>query len=771
MGRWSGLAAAVLIAGAAGGWARAQGGAPHIGYVYPAGGCQGTTFRVTVGGQFLRNADGAHVSGEGVRASVAEYVRPLDDGELGDVGRFLYQLVRRRWSARVMEAVATEEATEPPLPDHPWLRDMDGRSPAELRELRTRLFDEKKQPNAQIEEQVEVEVTVDPEAPPGERELRLATPLGLSNPMRFEVGGLPEVREADLAGVEDSDPRAVDLPVVINGQITPGDVDRFRLRAREGQRLVIRTQARRLIPYLADAVPGWFQATMTLRDPHGVEVAYEDDYRFDPDPVLLYAVPEDGVYELEVRDAIYRGRDDFVYRLSAGELPFITHVFPLGGPAGAQTTVSVAGWNLPTDRLTLPTERDGPPLRSVSLGGQAGPSLEVPYAVGDLPEALETEPNDSPEAAQPVMTPLTMNGRIGEPGDVDVFRFEGRAGDEVVAEVLARRLGSPLDSALWLLDAEGNPVALNDDHPDPETGLITHQADSYVRGRLPGDGTYRLVLADTQHQGGEAFAYRLRVAPPRPDFSVRVTPSTVSLAPGRGATVTFHAVRRDGLAGEIDVSLSNAPEGWALSQWRIPADKDSVEATLTAPRGLSRKTITLRFEAQAVVDGAPVLRPVTPAEDMMQAFLYRHLVAQEEFLAAVTGSRPVPAVWRPLVPGARPRIGPAPVRIPLGGTAQVLVEAPATLPDRRQTPLAETRFALSDPPRGLVLQEAVVGPTGVTLTLKADPYIAHAGDVSNLIVEAFTDVAGDPSTQEPGARAQRVSLGVLPAIPFEVERP
>ena len=31
----------------------AQQQAPHIGYVYPAGGRQGTTFQVTVGGQFL----------------------------------------------------------------------------------------------------------------------------------------------------------------------------------------------------------------------------------------------------------------------------------------------------------------------------------------------------------------------------------------------------------------------------------------------------------------------------------------------------------------------------------------------------------------------------------------------------------------------------------------------------------------------------------------------------------------------------------------------
>ena len=37
---------------------------------------------------------------------------------------------------------------------------------------------------------------------------------------------------------------------------------------------------------------------------------------------------------IEINDAIYRGREDFVYRITIGELPFVTSIFPLGGPAG-----------------------------------------------------------------------------------------------------------------------------------------------------------------------------------------------------------------------------------------------------------------------------------------------------------------------------------------------------------------------------------------------------------------------------------------------------
>jgi len=41
--------------------------------------------------------------------------------------------------------------------------------------------------------------------------------------------------------------------------VHPGEADRYRFQARKGQELVIAASARELIPYLADAVPGWFK--------------------------------------------------------------------------------------------------------------------------------------------------------------------------------------------------------------------------------------------------------------------------------------------------------------------------------------------------------------------------------------------------------------------------------------------------------------------------------------------------------------------------------
>ena len=258
----------------------------------------------------------------------------------------------------------------------------------------------------------------------------------------------------------------ITLPAIINGQTMPGGVDRYRFQAHKGQRLVVAVSARELIPYLADAVPGWFQAAVALYDSNGNELAYDDHYLFHPDPVLYCKIPKDGQYVLEIRDALYRGREDFVYRIAVGELPFVTSVFPLGGPAGTETAVELKGWNLPVQKLTMDAKDKEPGIIPLSIRRGEVISNIVPFAVDTLPECLEKEPNNDPAGAQQVALPIIVNGRIDKPGDWDVFRFDGRAGEEIVADVDARKLDSPLDSVLKLTDADGRQLAFNDDYGD-----------------------------------------------------------------------------------------------------------------------------------------------------------------------------------------------------------------------------------------------------------------------------------------------------------------
>jgi len=117
--------------------------------------------------------------------------------------------------------------------------------------------------------------------------------------------------------------------------------------------------------------------------------------------------------------------------------------------------------------------------------------------------------------------PQNVDGVIGQPRDVDVFRLEAKAGQEVVLEVLAARYGSPLDSILTLYNADGQILASNDDHDG--------SPDSRIVATLPKTGTYYLAVIDANDQGGPAYGYRLvvqgsRSASPGSSYASSLTP-------------------------------------------------------------------------------------------------------------------------------------------------------------------------------------------------------------------------------------------------------
>lgn len=783
-------------------WGQSNKREPHIGYLYPGGGQQGSVVRITAGGQFLTGATNVYVSGEGVHASVIRYIRPLRNlqkeqrvllqkrlkevrdkclAELSGKGsaaipvkkKFIKKAADKPRVPKKKDAAKTEEVK---LPEHPLLYDLENKSLRELAHITNVIFfpRNKQQLNRQLAESVLIEVTIEPDAAPGNRELRIGTRTGLTNPMVFQVGQFPEIRELEPnnrkaytempnlpRGTKVPKDKPIELPALLNGQIMPGDVDRFRFRARQGQPLVMEVQARSLIPYLADAVPGWFQATLALYDANGREVAFADDYRFNPDPVLFYKIPEDGEYELEIRDSIYRGREDFVYRIAVGEQPFITQTFPLGGKVGVKTVASVAGWNLPGTRLPLDTQPGDDCIRQTAYHKGKRLSNSIPYAVDTLPECEEGKSNDTIRRAQRIELPKIINGRIDRPGDVDVFRFKGRAGDEVVAEVYSRRLNSPLDSLLRLTDAAGNVLEWNDDHMIKDEhlhkdmmGLVTHHADSYLLAELPKNGTYYVHLADAQHHGGQAYSYRLHIAAPQPDFALRVIPSSLSVSAGGIVAVCVHALRKDGYDGEIEIVLKNAPTGFELNGGRIPPGSDRVRMTLTAPPKAPDEPVALQMEGRARIGGQTVSHPVVPSEDMMQAFLYRHLVPTQELLVAVKKSK-----WRvPTVELA----GRGLVRIPAGGSARVLMKT------RKRTVLKEMQLQLNEPPEGLTLHDVTVVPEGLAFRLKADKDAMQTGFADNLIVEAFREFTPKQQEGKPAPQKRRISMGVFPAIPIEI---
>ncbi len=62
---------------------------------------------------------------------------------------------------------------------------------------RKRQADTKRQPNPQISEELTVQIQLAADAPVGDRELRLLTPTGMSNPLWFYVGQWTETHEKE----------------------------------------------------------------------------------------------------------------------------------------------------------------------------------------------------------------------------------------------------------------------------------------------------------------------------------------------------------------------------------------------------------------------------------------------------------------------------------------------------------------------------------------------------------------------------------------------
>jgi hypothetical protein len=219
------------------------------------------------------------------------------------------------------------------------------------------------------------------------------------------------------------------------------------------------------------------------------------------------------------------------------DTPRVIVAVPLGVPAGRATKVTLRGLKLDTAtevRVAVPQatakvvgkgKATVPNMQDAKRAGDTQAEVEVTLPsdvpegtvelivvtpTGDsaphkllvektIPVIAEKEPNNGFKQAQPIALPQAVDGVIGQNQDVDVFRFEGQAGQRVVIEVLAARYGSVLDSYLSLHDAGGRLLATNDD-TDGTT-------DSRIEATLPQDGAYFASVIDAHDTGGPAHVY------------------------------------------------------------------------------------------------------------------------------------------------------------------------------------------------------------------------------------------------------------------------
>lgn len=469
-------------------------------------------------------------------------------------------------------------------------------------------------------------IAVSPNAPIGVHTARLRTPDGVSTGRTFIIGNMPELAEAEPNSSLET-PQQVTLPVTISGVVSSAnDRDAFRFNANKGTRLIADVLAQRMGSPL--------DSYIALFDADGKELA-RNDISNGLDSQIDVAAPKTGAYTLMVRDSQHRGGGNYAYRLSVGALPRLDGIFPLGGKRGAESVIALTGRNLGgVNSMRVVIAPDAPlGLRETRLFTPTGYVTNARlFQVEDLPEATEKEPNNALDKANAVPLPSVVNGRIDKPGDRDRFKFQAKAGQQIIFETYASRLGSELDALLTLYGppppapaaAEGETpppappppqLAVNDDGVGPEARFAFN---------FPADGEYSIEIRDLSANGGPGFAYRLRAAPRRPDFNVNAAPTNpVKIGNatdngiarvGQGGTTAFNVNigRIDGFNGPLRIESRGLPPNYAVSSAELAAGKSNALVTVTAPEDAQLETLTLRFAAVGSIGGRRVERLSSP---------------------------------------------------------------------------------------------------------------------------------------------------------------
>lgn len=433
------------------------------------------------------------------------------------------------------------------------------------------------------------------DAPLGRRWLRLANERsGLTNFAYFCVSGLPERAEVEPNNTADK-AEAVQLPLIMNGRINPAaDLDMVRFAGKKGQKLVAAIAAHSLDIHGQYKDYGIADFSLELLDVDGRTLAAaEDTLGFDP--LIEHVLPQDGDYLIRVQLLNYQGFPDAVYRLTLGEVPYVTNAFPPGYRRGTETEIELLGPNVPSGTKRIVGKSpiaaaDAAPdaagakwlgeesslwdpaflLRHVTLD-QAGTSgLDVPLVVGELPEVIEVEAGDERAQSGPLSLPVTVNGRFQKANDADWYRVSLAAQQKVQFEIVAHRyIRSPVDTLIQIFDAQGQMLGENDDEafdPGYECYHDFKTTDSKLVFTAPAAGEFFLKVTEQSGVNGPRAVYRLTVKEDQPDFRVTHFPDSIPIwGPGSTACVLARIDRFSGCNDNIEVSVEGLPPGWSSS--------------------------------------------------------------------------------------------------------------------------------------------------------------------------------------------------------------
>jgi hypothetical protein len=221
----------------------------------------------------------------------------------------------------------------------------------------------------------------------------------------------------------------------------------------------------------------------------------------------------------------------------------------------------------------------------VSLKSPGGQTAALPLMVDAFAATEEQGQNESPRTGQPVALPATIVGSLDRAGDVDFYRFEARAGQQVGAQIVLPN-GAKWDPVLTLHDPGGQVVAESYDR------VLGHHCTMA--------GTHSLGVRDREYRGDAGMTYRLHVG------HLPVITSVFPLGLQRGSKAQ---VRVNGVFLSQTHVMIAAPADAAVGS-RIPVSMDC-----TGGPALGNRSVTVG-EFQETVAPLSVSHPITIVDSL-----------------------------------------------------------------------------------------------------------------------------------------------------------
>ena len=189
-------------------------------------------------------------------------------------------------------------------------------------------------------------------------------------------------------------------------------------------------------------------------------------------------------------------------------------------------------------------------LRAVGNYGISNPRA---FVVGDRPESVELEPNNTADKANPIPINTVVNGELNGAADVDYFAIEGRRGQRLFLDLQGERIDSRLDATIRVLSPDGTELGESRD---------VFGADPFLDVILPETARYTIKVHDAIYAGTPDHVYRLTVHDgPHLD-------AILPLAAQPGTATTFTVIGR-GLGASATIDPTLKAEGRVLERLEV----------------------------------------------------------------------------------------------------------------------------------------------------------------------------------------------------------